>query len=72
MLWKVYNLNIKYVPVNDYDCDIDTKRDYEDLVKYINNRDNLIVDKIKKELFYKKTYKKALPLVFKWTHISLR
>ena len=47
-IWKVYNLNIKYVPVNDYGCaiDIDTKRDYEALVKYINNRDNLIVDKI--------------------------
>ena len=47
-IWKLYNINIKYVPVNDYGCaiDIDTKRDYEALVKYINNRDNLIVDKI--------------------------
>lgn len=47
-IWKIYKLNIKYVPVNDYGCviDIDTKKDYEALVKYINNRENLIVDKI--------------------------
>lgn len=47
-IWKIYNLNIKYVPVNDYGCviDIDTQKDYEALVKYINNRDKLMVDKI--------------------------
>lgn len=47
-IWKIYNLNIKYVPVNDYGCviDIDTQKDYEALIKYINNRDKVIVDKI--------------------------
>ena len=47
-IWQIDNINIKYVPVNDYGCviDIDTPKDYEALIKYINNRDKLIVDKI--------------------------
>lgn len=47
-IWEIYNININYVSVKDYGCviDIDTQKDYEELIKYINNRDNIMIDKI--------------------------